>query len=88
MQCSVFGFHRKARGLNPCTVVTCCIIYIPDILPVRRSSATYGNGTGAILLSDLNCVGSEASLVGCPTSGTQSRVCDHSEDAGVRCGGT
>ena len=63
-----------------------------DILPVRRSSSIYGNGSGELVLSDLNCNGTEANLVECSISRLprvimENRVCDHSEDAGVRCGG-
>ncbi len=45
-------------------------------------SANFGQGVGPIVLSNLQCTGSESRLDSCH-SGTIS--CDHSEDAGVRC---
>lgn len=49
----------------------------------------YGEATNtSIILSDLNCNGSESNLLKCSnvTRGQRS-MCDHSEDAGVKCGG-
>ena len=62
-----------------------------DVLPVSRSPRFFGEADTAvvdILLSDLNCLGSEPDLLTCSErpSSTKS-YCDHSEDAGVKCGG-
>ena len=48
----------------------------------------YGRGTGPILLDELHCSGSESSLLSCIHQGVGEHNCDHSEDAGVRCGNT
>ena len=53
---------------------------------VSRGSS--GSGEGPIFLSDLNCVGNEASLSECPRQdhlplGIQS--CDHSRDVAIQC---
>ena len=49
--------------------------------------ARFGVGTGSIWLDDVNCDGSETSLINCPTnSAIGIHNCGHSEDAGVRCG--
>ncbi|XP_022104794.1 fibropellin-1-like isoform X3 [Acanthaster planci] len=49
------------------------------------SSATHGQGTGAIHLDDLACSGSEASLGACSHSGWGNENCGHHEDASVKC---
>ena len=47
--------------------------------------ASYGEGHGEIFLSNVQCNGSESSILDCPASGAHS--CNHSEDAGVSCEG-
>ena len=47
------------------------------------SGAYFGEGSGPILLDNVQCVNSEPTLIQC-THATQHN-CHHSEDAGVRC---
>ncbi len=47
--------------------------------------ATYGQGTGTIVLDDLACAGTETSLFDC--THTTSHNCAHSEDVGITCQG-
>ena len=49
-------------------------------------SAHFGQGSGQILLDDLQCTGREASLLECSHNGINEHNCGHSEDAGVTCG--
>ena len=49
--------------------------------------ATYGRGTGSIVLDDLQCNGTESSLFDCTHRGVNIHDCIHGEDAGVRCTG-
>ena len=46
-------------------------------------SAYFGEGTGPVLLNDISCTGSEASLLDCSFSEINS--CTHVQDAAVDC---
>ena len=48
-------------------------------------SAYYGQGKGAILLSNISCSGSESSLADCDQFGITTVNCTHANDAGVHC---
>uniref|UniRef100_A0A4W6EIM7 SRCR domain-containing protein n=1 Tax=Lates calcarifer TaxID=8187 RepID=A0A4W6EIM7_LATCA len=50
-----------------------------------RVEAFFGPGTGTILLDNLKCRGSEASLQQCSHISWNVHNCDHTEDAGVTC---
>ncbi len=50
-----------------------------------RKSAYFGQGSGQILLDELRCTGTEASLFRCPHNGLYRHDCGHGEDAGVTC---
>ena len=52
---------------------------------VARTSAYFGQGTGAIVLDDAQCSGSESALLACQH--ITNHNCAHSEDAGVTCPG-
>ncbi|XP_041475672.1 deleted in malignant brain tumors 1 protein-like [Lytechinus variegatus] len=48
-------------------------------------SARFGQGSGIIVLDDLDCIGSENNLAECPHRGTGVHNCGHAEDAGAIC---
>ena len=50
--------------------------------------ATFGPGTGAIVLDQVSCNGTEASIFDCPHGGLNIHDCSHFEDAGVICAGS
>ena len=52
---------------------------------IMYGSTKYGRGTGSILLDDVGCDGTEASLFECQHSGTGTHNCFHSDDVGIFC---
>jgi len=52
---------------------------------MAQCCATYGSGTGQIVLDDLNCLGTESSLFDCSHGPIGIHNCAHSEDVGVTC---
>ena len=49
------------------------------------SSASFGQGIGPIILDNVNCRGSEVSLLYCYHNGIEISNCGHHQDAGVIC---
>lgn len=47
--------------------------------------AHFGQGSGPILLDEVQCTGNELSLEECPHNVWELNNCDHMEDAGVSC---
>ncbi|XP_040450039.1 deleted in malignant brain tumors 1 protein-like isoform X1 [Falco naumanni] len=47
--------------------------------------AAFGQGTGPIWLQGVSCLGTEATLIGCPVKPWRHRACNHVEDASVVC---
>ena len=45
----------------------------------------FGEGTGDILLDDVNCNGDEPSLLNCRHGGWRDHNCRHSEDVSIVC---
>ena len=69
------------NGLNLQGMYYLTIIHV-DVVPLYNGY--FGEGAGAILLDDVRCIGNESQLVECTAETLDN--CDHSEDAGVRCG--
>lgn len=65
--------------------VVCHLLGFPGTKEVRFA-AYYGEGSGRILLDELNCKGDESNILDCIHSGKNRHDCTHAEDAGVECG--
>ena len=65
--------------------VVCRQLGLPDTGATAYSAAFFGQGTGPILLDEVNCFGTESRLAFCPANPIGNHNCGHSEDAGVRC---
>ena len=73
-------------NIDAATVVCKQLGYIKGIMVHDR--AHYGSGSGEILLDNVQCSGTEASLFECRHNGIGVDNCTHHEDVGVECQGT
>ncbi|XP_038625193.1 macrophage scavenger receptor types I and II [Tachyglossus aculeatus] len=64
--------------------VVCKSLGYLDVEKVHMN-AVFGQGTGPVWLSEVQCLGRESSLEKCLFKGWGVKTCSHSEDAGVTC---
>lgn len=67
------------------SLLSICICNACSGNPKALSWAHYGQGSGPILLDEVECSGNELSLDQCKKSDWGQQNCDHIEDAGVSC---
>ncbi|XP_071095709.1 macrophage scavenger receptor types I and II-like [Haliotis cracherodii] len=65
--------------------VVCRELGLPSGNAVHKPLAHYGEGSGPILLTDVQCVGNETFLSQCSHQPWGTHNCLHSEDVGVLC---
>ena len=65
-----------------------CVHLLINAGATAYSSAHFGQGSGQIWLDNVRCYGYENELDSCLASSYGNNNCNHSEDAGVRCGST
>ncbi|KAJ8300514.1 hypothetical protein KUTeg_022033 [Tegillarca granosa] len=75
--CRMLGFSTN--------VVNAKLIYLNSAGASAKANATYGAGSGTIIMDNVVCVGTESNLGQCQFQGFGINDCDHTEDAGVRC---
>lgn len=67
------------------SLLSICVCNVCSGNPKALSWAHYGQGSGPILLDEVECSGNELSLDQCKKSDWGQQNCDHIEDAGVSC---
>ena len=70
---------------KPHILTAACVHYRQGAL--ARSGGFFGRGHDPIWLDDVSCLGNETSLALCGHRSWGTNNCQHSEDAGVVCGG-
>jgi len=79
--------HLIFHYLPASTILTTYHTLINYTGAVARSRAFFGQGTGAILLDQVGCTGTETRLIDCSSIPIGIHDCSHFEDAGVTCQG-
>lgn len=66
----------------------CCTeekLYLTYVDAIAASGAAFGQGTGAVIISGLQCFGNETNVTQCPGADFTTSACPHSRDIGVTC---
>ena len=88
--CRQLGYSGTGTSIDA-SRTDLCIQFIAMYLSINYTGATarccaaFGQGTGSIVLDNVNCAGTETTLLSCPANPLGSHNCAHSEDAGVVC---
>ncbi|VDI08633.1 Hypothetical predicted protein, partial [Mytilus galloprovincialis] len=70
---------------NQAASVVCSMLGFRRDAALSVAGSQYGGGPGPILLDDLQCTGTERSILQCRNKGWYINNCDHTEDVGVVC---
>ena len=84
--CRQLGFNGTSRFITVHNMEWCYdLSHFINIGAISLFGSFVVDGTGQIVLDDLQCTGSESRLIDCPHNGLGNHNCDHSQDAGIRC---
>ena len=65
--------------------VICRQLELPHEGAVALTNAFFGQGSGDVVMDEVDCEGHESHIGECPHNGWGDTDCDHSKDAGVIC---
>ena len=68
-------------------VLDCILLPMPGVAFAAPFVSSFGPGSGLIFLDNVQCEGTEGSLLECPSQDPGNHNCGRSEDAGVFCPG-
>ncbi len=83
----------RQLGLSPTGIHSTSMFIAYSLLPLSlptgalniNAASFFGQGTGTIVLSNVQCVGGERRLVDCRRQELSERHCSYQSQAGVRC---
>ena len=80
-QHSLYGMKKLYCNIAKSLIFVCLV----NICTAPVAIKEFGGGDGPIHLDEVQCTGSESSVLQCPQNEIGNHDCAHSEDAGVRC---
>lgn len=84
--CGQLGFSRFSNNsMHDYSQVSVYYETFITVDSVAASGATFGEGTGRVLINSLQCFGNETILTQCPGADSVTSSCPHSRDIGVVC---
>ena len=69
------------------TMIMVLLLFQHTFLQVQLNASQFGQGTGPILMSAVDCSGQESNLFKCPYQPFSNSLCTHYHDVGVKCEG-
>ena len=81
----------RQLGFSPTGIIFFCNFYELTMYNYNvigasfTNDGSFGQGRGAIVMSNVHCIGTETRLVDCRRDMLSMRNCAHSSDVGVRC---
>ena len=89
--CRQLGFSSAGECVNNNTpqIASKNVMFflLPGGIAITRNVSSFGAPPNPIFIDNLACVGSESSILDCPSSALGFHQCGHSQDAGVQCFG-